>query len=100
MSLDMAIPCGLSLNELISNAMKYAFLGKKSGSIAIGMHQLPGSRISLTVRDNGQWQPEELINRNALRLKMVDNLVKYQLEGFEQKEGTTVTIVFPEVPAP
>lgn len=103
MSLDMAIPCGLILNELISNALKYAFLGKKSGSIAIGMHRLPENRITLTVRDNGQWQPEEIINRNALGLKMVDNLVKHQLEGtitFEHQEGTRVTIIFPEVAAP
>jgi PAS domain S-box-containing protein len=103
MGLDLAIPCGLILNELISNALKYAFAGKKSGIISIGLHRRSGNQIALTIHDNGTWVPELTGLQNTLGLKMVENLVRYQLEGtisIDRQDGTTVTIQFPEVPAP
>lgn len=60
LSIDISIPLGLIVNELCSNAMKYAFPGRRSGSIDVSLKYLDSSRLQLRVTDNGVGISEEL----------------------------------------
>jgi PAS domain S-box-containing protein len=83
--LDQAIPCGLILNELISNALKHAFPNDRSGTIHIAL-QLEGERVRITVRDNGVGLPEGFRpeTHSNLGLELVDTLIG-QLDGTMQR---------------
>lgn len=81
LNINQAIPCALILNELITNAFKYAFETKDSGKLSIHL-QSDGDTIALIVKDNGRGLPED-INEQAsgsLGLTLVRQLTK-QLEG-------------------
>ncbi len=95
-----AIPCALVLNELISNAFKYAFSGKETGAILISMKQNGDGMIGMEVADNGAGIPEEIDIEHAtsLGLKLVRNIVNHQLRGtlhIHRRPGTRVLIRFP-----
>lgn len=90
--LDQAIPCGLILNELISNAFKHAFPNGRPGSVRIGLN-LDGNTVSISVADNGVGLPEGFSPKNDgnLGLELVRTLVD-QLDGkLEAKAGQGVT---------
>jgi len=94
-----AIPCALVLNELISNAFKYAFDDHQGGSIDITLESDKDSRIRLRVRDDGKGIPEDIDidQTDSLGLKLVRNLVLYQLKGelhVRRQNGTVVDILF------
>src|SRR5262245_8446406 len=74
--IDTAVPCGLIVNELVSNSLKYAFPGGRSGRIRIAMHQKEQGWISLEVSDDGIGLPEgtDLASRTSLRLRLVRTL--------------------------
>lgn len=98
--INTAIPCGLIINELISNAIKHAFPGDKKGEIYIKFYQ-KDDKLNLTVKDNGVGLPEEidLQNIDSLGLKLINTLVD-QINGemeINSNDGTDVTIAFPEV---
>ncbi|NVN90392.1 MAG: PocR ligand-binding domain-containing protein [Desulfuromonadales bacterium] len=82
MNIDQSIPCGMIVNELVSNSLKYAFPGARKGEIDIRLNADPEGWISLTVADNGVGLPEEVDIRNtqSLGLQLVDLLVR-QLGG-------------------
>ncbi len=86
---NTAIPCGLILSELLSNAMKYAFPGDKTGEIKIALHTTGESEIELGVSDNGVGLPNNLDFRNAdsLGLKLVIMLAEGQLGGHIDLKG-------------
>jgi two-component sensor histidine kinase len=77
-----AIPCGLILNELLSNAMKYAFADSQKGSIRVRFVRLETGDLSLSCVDDGVGIPESFDWRNSpsTGLKIVQILVK-QLHG-------------------
>lgn len=79
--LDRAVPCGLIINELLTNALKYAFPGDRSGEITVGVHFRDGA-VELSVGDDGVGLPKGLDFRKTetLGLQLVTNLVK-QLQG-------------------
>jgi PAS domain S-box-containing protein len=81
LAVDRAIPCGLILNELISNALKHAFPGTRKGTVTVEMRSA-GERLELTVRDDGVGLPSELdlVAAESLGLKLVSTLVE-QLSG-------------------
>ncbi len=56
--IDRAIPCGLILNELLSNAFKYAFPNGRSGEIRVSLRRV-GQCIRLAVEDTGVGLPED-----------------------------------------
>jgi PAS domain S-box-containing protein len=98
LDIDRAIPCGLIVNELLSNSLKYAFVDKPSGTITISLHQL-GSDYLLQIRDNGIGLPEDFNIRRSpsLGLRLVDRLVK-QLRGHLEigyDRGAVFSILFP-----
>ncbi len=98
--IDFAVPCGLILNELISNIFKYAFPGEQSGEIHIGLHRLKEKEtISLTVSDNGIGLPEKFDYRKSktFGLPIIVAIVEHQLQGkieFEGENGLTCRIQF------
>ncbi len=81
LALDQAIPCGLILNELISNALKHAFPDGREGTIQMGL-KLDGSTVTITLRDDGAGTPEGFdVQRDSnLGLELVHTLVE-QLDG-------------------
>ncbi len=98
--MNRAVPCGLLINELLSNAFKYAFDGKKKGSIHIDFKILKKGthKFQLTVKDNGIGLPSklDLIEPETLGLQLVQTLVD-QLEGkliVNHKKGTEFAIQF------
>lgn len=102
LDIDTVIPCGLIINELVSNALKYAFPSDRTGEIAITLQatdQTAGDRaVTLSVCDNGIGIPAEfeLNKTDSLGLKLVRDLVQ-QLEGkltLNRQAGTAFSITF------
>lgn len=98
LSLDTAIPCGLIVNELVSNALKYAFPDGRSGEIGIAFGQLGDGRYSLKVCDNGVGVPDGFDFRQSpsLGLQLVNTLIE-QLDGsieLHRNGGTEFTAQF------
>jgi PAS domain S-box-containing protein len=60
LTVDLAIPCGLILNELLANAAKHAFRHSGSGVIEISLQHLDPENVQLTVADNGSGLPESI----------------------------------------
>jgi PAS domain S-box-containing protein len=100
-NIDTAIPCGLILNELISNALKHAFPGGRRGELRIELFQSPDRRFTLVVSDNGIGIPADIDPRctDTLGLQLVMSLVD-QLRGtldVYRDGGTTFKITFSDV---
>lgn len=99
-SLDVyrAIPCGLIINELVSNAFKYAFPKGNHGTISVHLHRVGDGRLELTVSDDGAGIPPDLDleEPSMLGLQLVSTLVG-QLKGsidLDRSAGTRISIVF------
>jgi PAS domain S-box-containing protein len=100
LTIETSIPCGLILNELVSNALKHAFPEGRGGEVNISMMKA-GDRFVLTVQDNGIGFPEALDfhNTKSLGLELV-NLLVGQMNGaitLIVEGGATFTITFPAV---
>jgi PAS domain S-box-containing protein len=98
--INKAIPCGLILNELISNVLKHAFPGQKPGKLLIIIHEAKGAEIEIVVRDNGLGLPADVDvhQPRTVGLHLVDGLVKNQLDGqieVKRDKGTEFRIKFP-----
>lgn len=85
--IDTAIPLGLILNELITNAFKYAFSSGKENIISIAIEELEEGNYLLVVRDNGNGLPENLDLKKvkSLGLRLVKRLSKQLHGSFEYK---------------
>jgi two-component sensor histidine kinase len=99
LSIGQAIPCGLILNELITNALKYAYPDGGSGEVIVELNESPEGRIRLAVSDNGKGLPAgfNLQKNKSLGLRIVDVLAK-QLGGtltVEQGARTMFVLDFP-----
>ncbi len=97
--LDTAIPVGLILNELLTNAYKYAFSGKKKGTIKVAFTK-ETNQYQLQISDDGVGLPPDHAERRSRSLghNLVNGLVR-QLDGNIQwfagpTGGTTVKIEF------
>jgi two-component sensor histidine kinase len=96
--LDIGIPCGLMLNELISNAFKYAFTDVKKGTISISLKQDTNGQLHLSVHDNGPGMPidKPLEKKGSLGMKIINKLAQ-QIGGslkYEYSKGAKFTIDF------
>jgi two-component sensor histidine kinase len=99
LGVDRAIPAGLILNELISNALKHAFPGGRKGSLSIEGGPRNGN-VVLQVRDDGVGMPEVPDPRRpkSLGLEIV-NILTRQLKGtfeIERGGGALCRLTFPE----
>lgn len=98
LNIDTAIPCGLIINELLTNSIKHAFPNGIPGKISIEFHEYKPGEITLIVRDNGVGIPENIDFRNtkSLGLQLVITLTK-QLHAsisLDKQDGTEFKIVF------
>jgi PAS domain S-box-containing protein len=104
--LDLASPCGLIVNELVTNALKYAFPdgkprpGNQDCRVLVRL-QRENSVYTLTVADNGIGWPTgfDWTKTRTLGMILVRMLGQHQLGGrysIDQKEGTSITLSFTE----
>lgn len=99
LSINRAIPCGLIVNEILTNAIKYAFPGNSVGEIRIGM-KVENDKIALTIGDNGIGIPKDLnmTKVKSLGMKLIQVLTD-QIDGdmtIERDRGTVYTLSFSE----
>ncbi|MGC1393060.1 MAG: histidine kinase dimerization/phosphoacceptor domain -containing protein [Coleofasciculaceae cyanobacterium] len=97
-SIALATPFGLIINELVSNSLKYAFTEMVGGQIFISLQEQSQGQFILIISDNGKKLPKSLNFRKTktLGLQLVCRLTK-QINGtieLEQSQGTKFTIVF------
>ena len=99
MSMDLAVPCGLILNELISNAFKHGFPNSAGGEIKVTLRSGPEGSCTLCVEDDGVGIPASLdVNiGKSLGLKLVRSLTKQIRGAFELVKidpGTSARLQF------
>lgn len=99
--IDTAIPLGLIVNELVSNAYKYAFENHDSGTIKLTINQLSEVDFELMVADNGKGLPENFMvgEGQSLGLKLV-KILSRQLRGslsFYEEHGTVFVVKFKDL---
>jgi len=100
--IDIAMPCGLVINELISNAFKHAFPHSRAGIISIQLiHHAEQGMIHLVVSDNGISLPDELDLKQSASfgIPIIISIIEHQLQGvieFEGQNGVTCRMQFPE----
>ena len=99
LNINTAIPCGLILNELITNALKHAFRDLDEGKIFITFRSITDSVCELRVYDNGIGLPEnmEIDSTDTLGLKLI-HLLTEQIHGkleVQRGTGTAFQIQFP-----
>ncbi len=103
LEMEQAIPCGLIINEIITNALKYAFTGMDSNmEISISMNILPGNMVHLEIHDNGKGLPVRVNTEvpESLGMQLISLLGKNQLRGTinvisAPGKGTGYSITFP-----
>jgi PAS domain S-box-containing protein len=98
LNLDTSIPCGLIVNEIVSNSLKYAFHGRSEGRIVIEFSKQSKEKLKLIIRDDGIGLPENLDVENAesLGLQLVTTLIT-QIGGELEivvSNGTSFNILF------
>jgi len=99
MDVDVAIPCGLIVNELITNSLKYAFADRPGGVISVELRSRGEREVELRIGDDGVGFPPEIDFRrtDSLGMQLVVDLTS-QLEGEMQLvegRGAVFEIVFP-----
>jgi len=101
LELSQAIPCGLILNELMTNALKHAAPNQAGGEILVSLGCSPEGLVTLTVADDGPGLPAGFDWRKSpsLGLRIVDILSR-QLDGTVEQttgKGTTFSLTFPQL---
>ena len=100
LDVSQAMPLGLIINEAVSNAIKYAFTGKKDNIISIKVHRT-SNEVILKIADNGTGFNMEAENAKpgSLGLKLIRGLSEdiNATVQFENKKGTHITITFSPV---
>lgn len=101
LNIETAIPCGLIINELVSNSLKYAFISSLAGEISINFHEINNSQFHLTIQDNGRGFSAnfDLENTETLGLRLV-KMLAYQLEAsiaIDSQRGTCYSLIFQEL---
>jgi two-component sensor histidine kinase len=97
--IDYAVPCGLIINELVTNSLKYAFPDDRQGNIKISVKKEDNNMIRLSISDDGIGIPKDMDIRNtkSLGLHLVTALAEAQLHGqiiLNREKGTEFQIRF------
>jgi PAS domain S-box-containing protein len=96
--MDTAMPCGLLINEIVSNSLKYAFPGDRKGEIKIELRKLPEHRVMMSISDNGIGLPDDfnIEQAESLGLQLIMALAN-QLDGeliVSRENGPRFSITF------
>jgi len=105
LGVEIAMPLGLIVNEILTNAFKYAFLSRKEGQLWIDLRLLDGNQEhpppythSLTIRDNGKGLPDDFSFESQ---KTMGSQIIYLLIGqiagnlsYSNNHGASFTILF------
>ena len=98
--IDTALPCGLIINELFTNAVKHAFPDERTGNIYIGLCRNSEGEYCLTIKDNGKGIKNlDFKNSSSLGMELVNTLTE-QLDGeifINSDNGTEIQLKFKEV---
>jgi PAS domain S-box-containing protein len=99
LGIDTAVPCGLILNEMLTNALKHGFPGEMTGTVVIEVTRIDNEHVRLSVRDSGKGFPPEadLDQTRSMGLMLIKSLTD-QLGGtlsLENQGGAVCTVVFP-----
>ena len=99
LSIETAVPCGIIINELVTNALKHAFIGREKGEISITFNKSEVDTCSLVFADNGVGLPETVAmdDPDSLGLKLV-TILTAQIKGtmkVTSDRGATFEIRFP-----
>lgn len=100
-SIDHAVPLGLAVNEIVTNAIQHAFPGNREGEIVVELDQDDQRQIKVVIRDNGVGVGDQfnLHTISSFGMQMTVNLVEKQLKGscvVRDDNGTEVAITFIE----
>lgn len=101
LNIESANPCGLIVNELVSNSLEHGFVGRDRGNIWLNLKRNLENRIILTIQDDGVGFGDDmdLYNSDSLGLELVCTLVE-QIDGeisLDKTNGTKIEIVFDEL---
>ncbi len=101
LNIETAIPCGLIINELVSNSLKYAFAQNSGGEININFNQINPQQFHLSIQDNGSGFPTgfDVENAETLGVRLV-RMLTHQLDGtlvIDSQCGTCYHITFLEL---
>jgi two-component sensor histidine kinase len=99
LGVEQAVPCGLILNELLTNAFKYAFPGGNRGKIVVSFHKAGEKALELAVEDNGIGLSAPLRAGSAATFGLrIVGILTNQLDGVLEHQpcpGTRIVLRFP-----
>jgi two-component sensor histidine kinase len=98
LSIEKAVPCGLIINELVSNALTHAFPDNRIGKVTISLIETDKNHFELIVQDNGIGITNDLktLEKKSLGIRIV-GLLTDQIDGtfeMESKKGSKFTVRF------
>ena len=100
-SIDYVIPLGLVVNEIVTNSLKHAFPGARTGTISLQLYSNQDKKIRLEISDDGVGLPGNVAihQSSSFGMQLINSLVTLQLRGaisVERKGGTAFLIVIDE----
>ncbi len=87
LTLAQAVPCGLIINELITNAYQHAFPGRQEGTIVVTLEDLPDQMVAVRVKDDGVGMPDDVA------IEQPDTLGLQLVKGLSDQVGGTVSLL-------
>jgi len=99
LGIDIAVPCGLIANELVSNALKHAFPARESGTVVVSFRRLDPAMLQLEVQDNGIGFPDgrDYRSMSSMGMSIIKTLTE-QISGtlaFDGTSGSRFTVRYP-----
>ncbi|MBF0458914.1 MAG: hypothetical protein HQK99_13585 [Nitrospirae bacterium] len=99
LEMKRSVPCGLLINELLTNAVKYAFPGGRKGEICLAMHNVPDNNIEVIIKDDGVGIPldMDIQHNDSMGFSLITGLAEGQLGGkieLIRTNGTEVVVRF------
>ncbi len=96
--IDVSIPFGLIVNEVLTNIMKHAFTEQNDGNIEIGISESSDNTVTLSIKDDGKGLPDDFLEKSkaSLGMQLIHNLT-LQINGklsYEENSGTLFKVIF------
>ena len=95
LAMDQMIPCGLILNELVTNSLKYAFPGERAGEILVSLRCGDGRTVTMAVADNGVGLPPAIEGKRSesLGTRIVEILTRQLGGSLDRQSGGGVSSI-------